>query len=121
MLNKVGFYQVSLPEPALHHSRARVIGGEPAMFVYRTGFNVHSASCDCRCVDHVLILAANKQRLRNEQSPSFTNLAVTPVAQIMKLMNIPFVCAVERFWLGKHFSTPVIASVVVVVVGVGIV
>ena len=41
--------------------------------------------------------------------------------QIMKLMNIPFVCAVERFWLGKHFSTPVIVSVVVVVLGVGIV
>lgn len=41
--------------------------------------------------------------------------------QIAKLLIIPFVCAVEHFWLGKVFSRSVIASVLVVVAGVAIV
>ena len=41
--------------------------------------------------------------------------------QIAKLLIIPFVCLVERFWLGKTFSRSVIASVVTVVCGVAIV
>lgn len=41
--------------------------------------------------------------------------------QIAKLLIIPFVCLVERFWLGKTFSRSVIASVVTVVIGVAIV
>jgi solute carrier family 35, member E3 len=43
------------------------------------------------------------------------------VEQIAKLLIIPFVCLVERFWLGKHFSRAVMGSVAVVVVGVAIV
>ena len=42
-------------------------------------------------------------------------------AQIAKLLIIPFVCAVEHFWLGKVFTRSVIASVLVVVAGVAIV
>lgn len=42
-------------------------------------------------------------------------------AQIAKLLIIPFVCLVERFWLGKQFSARVIMSVVTVVCGVGVV
>jgi len=42
-------------------------------------------------------------------------------AQIAKLLIIPFVCLVERFWLGKTFSRSVIASVLTVVIGVAIV
>jgi solute carrier family 35 protein E3 len=41
--------------------------------------------------------------------------------QIAKLLIIPFVCLVERFWLGKQFSGRVILSVITVVCGVGIV
>ncbi|KAK9918349.1 hypothetical protein WJX75_003397 [Coccomyxa subellipsoidea] len=41
--------------------------------------------------------------------------------QIAKLLIVPFVCLVERFWLQRHFSRPVIASILVVVAGVGIV
>lgn len=42
-------------------------------------------------------------------------------SQIAKLLIVPFVCLVERFWLQRHFSRPVIASILVVVAGVGIV
>ena len=42
-------------------------------------------------------------------------------AQIAKLLIIPFVCLVERFWLGKQFSVRVIMSVVTVVFGVAVV
>ena len=43
------------------------------------------------------------------------------LAQIAKLLIIPFVCLVEHFWLGKTFSRSVIVSVVTVVIGVAIV
>lgn len=41
--------------------------------------------------------------------------------QVAKLLVIPFVCLVEALWLKRHFRTPIIMSIVVVVVGVGIV
>ncbi|KAK9807322.1 hypothetical protein WJX73_001596 [Symbiochloris irregularis] len=41
--------------------------------------------------------------------------------QIAKLLIIPFVCLVEKFWLKRTFSTSVITSVVIVIVGVAIV
>eukprot|EP00798_Chlamydomonas_sp_ICE-L_P014735 gene14735-20780_t len=41
--------------------------------------------------------------------------------QISKLCVIPFVCAVERLWIGKHFSWPVLASAGVVMSGVAVV
>ena len=42
-------------------------------------------------------------------------------AQIAKLLIIPFVCLVEHFWLSKVFTRSVIGSVLIVVLGVGIV
>ena len=44
-----------------------------------------------------------------------------PCAQIAKLLIIPFVCLVEHFWLSKVFTRSVIGSVLIVVLGVGIV
>lgn len=41
--------------------------------------------------------------------------------QIAKLSIVPFVCLVERFWLGKHFSRQSLASVATVILGVAIV
>ena len=41
--------------------------------------------------------------------------------QIAKLLIIPFVCLVEKFWLGKEFTRGVVTSVLVVVTGVAIV
>mmetsp|Transcript_17326 Transcript_17326/g.51879 ORF Transcript_17326/g.51879 Transcript_17326/m.51879 type:complete len:373 (-) Transcript_17326:506-1624(-) len=41
--------------------------------------------------------------------------------QIAKLLIVPFVCLVERFWLGKHFSKQVLASVATVILGVAVV
>jgi drug/metabolite transporter (DMT)-like permease len=41
--------------------------------------------------------------------------------QVAKLLIIPFVCGVERLWLGRRFSRQVTAAVAVVVVGVAIV
>lgn len=41
--------------------------------------------------------------------------------QIAKLLIIPFVCLVEYVWLGRRFTPRVVAAVVVVVMGVGIV
>ena len=43
------------------------------------------------------------------------------IAQIAKLLIIPFVCLVEKFWLGKEFTRGVVTSVLVVVSGVAIV
>eukprot|EP00798_Chlamydomonas_sp_ICE-L_P006665 gene6665-3330_t len=41
--------------------------------------------------------------------------------QIAKLTLAPFVCAVEIIWIGKRFSVPVLMSIAMVLVGVGIV
>lgn len=41
--------------------------------------------------------------------------------QISKLLNIPFVALVEKFYLGKTFSPRVVSSMACVVVGVAIV
>lgn len=41
--------------------------------------------------------------------------------QIAKLLIIPFVCLVEKFWLGKEFTRGVVTSVLVVVTGVAVV
>ena len=43
------------------------------------------------------------------------------VTQIAKLLIVPFVCLVERFWLGKHFSQQVLACVATVILGVAVV
>ena len=42
-------------------------------------------------------------------------------AQIAKLLIIPFVCLVERFYLGRVFSREVVASILLVILGVAIV
>lgn len=39
--------------------------------------------------------------------------------QIAKLLNIPCVCLLEHFWLGKKFTPPVLISIGAVIVGVG--
>ena len=41
--------------------------------------------------------------------------------QVAKLLIIPFVCGVERVWLGRRFTPAVTAAVGVVIVGVAIV
>ncbi len=43
------------------------------------------------------------------------------VLQIAKLLIIPFVCLVEKFWLGKEFTRGVVTSVLIVVTGVAVV
>lgn len=50
-----------------------------------------------------------------------TTLQCKSLPQIAKLLIIPFVCLVERLWLQRRFSKPVMASVLVVVLGVAIV
>lgn len=51
------------------------------------------------------------------------SLMLNPVSlyQIAKLLIIPFVCLVEKFWLGKEFTRGVVTSVLVVVTGVAVV
>lgn len=51
------------------------------------------------------------------------SLMLNPVSlyQIAKLLIIPFVCLVEKFWLGKEFTRGVITSVLIVVTGVAVV
>ena len=41
--------------------------------------------------------------------------------QIAKLLVIPYVCLVERFFLGSRVSREVLGTILVVVLGVGIV
>jgi hypothetical protein len=41
--------------------------------------------------------------------------------QIAKLLVIPYVCLVERFVLGHNFSRQVLATILLVIAGVGIV
>lgn len=41
--------------------------------------------------------------------------------QIAKLLIIPFVAVMEMAWFGRRFTPPVVASMVVVAVGVSIV
>lgn len=41
--------------------------------------------------------------------------------QVAKLLVIPFVCSVEYFGLGRKFTTPIVVSISVVIMGVGIV
>lgn len=41
--------------------------------------------------------------------------------QIAKLLIIPFVCLVEKFWLGRVFTSSVITSVIIVILGVAVV
>ena len=41
--------------------------------------------------------------------------------QISKLVNIPFIAMVEMLWLKKHYTVPVLGSMLLVVTGVGIV
>lgn len=58
-----------------------------------------------------------------EKRTQMSSTAAMPshVLQIAKLLIIPFVCVVEKFWLGREFSTGVVTSVVTVVTGVAIV
>lgn len=44
-----------------------------------------------------------------------------PCVQIAKLLVIPFVCLVEKFFLGSVFSREVLATIGLVVTGVAIV
>lgn len=41
--------------------------------------------------------------------------------QIAKLLIIPFVCLVELFWFGRRFTVPVVASILLVILGVAVV
>ena len=43
------------------------------------------------------------------------------VLQIAKLLVIPFVCMVERFFFGKYFSRQVLGTIVMVALGVAVV
>ena len=43
------------------------------------------------------------------------------VLQIAKLLIIPFVCLVEKFYLGRKFTPSTVTSIIVVVTGVAIV
>ncbi len=61
------------------------------------------------------------RRLLAAMHSSLTAINVVCHVQIAKLLIVPFVCLVERFWLQRHFTRPVIASILVVVAGVGIV
>jgi hypothetical protein len=51
------------------------------------------------------------------------SLMLNPVGyyQVAKLLIIPFVCLVEKFWFGRRFSAGVVASVATVAVGVAVV
>jgi hypothetical protein len=44
-----------------------------------------------------------------------------PPLQIAKLLIIPFVCLIERFYLGRTFTRETVATIFVVIVGVAIV
>lgn len=41
--------------------------------------------------------------------------------QIAKLLIVPFVCLVEKFWLGREFTRGIVIAVLVVVTGVAVV
>ena len=41
--------------------------------------------------------------------------------QIAKLLIIPFVCGVELVWMGRRFTPPVVASIMLVILGVAVV
>lgn len=51
------------------------------------------------------------------------SLMLNPVGyyQVAKLLIIPFVCLVEKFWFGRRFSAGVVASVATVAIGVAVV
>ena len=38
--------------------------------------------------------------------------------QVAKLLTIPFVCVMEKLWIGKQFSTGVLVSIVMSTAGV---
>ena len=42
-------------------------------------------------------------------------------AQVAKLLTIPFVCVIEKLWIGKQFSTGVVVSIILSTAGVTIV
>jgi solute carrier family 35 protein E3 len=42
-------------------------------------------------------------------------------SQIAKLLIIPFVCLVELFWLRRTFTPQTVMSILVVILGVGVV
>lgn len=44
-----------------------------------------------------------------------------PLLQIAKLMVIPFVCCVEFVWMGRRFTSAVVCSILVVIMGVAVV
>lgn len=41
--------------------------------------------------------------------------------QVAKLLIIPFVCLVEKMWLGREFTSSAVTSILVVILGVTIV
>ena len=43
------------------------------------------------------------------------------LVQIAKLLIIPFVCLVEKFYLGRKFNPSTVTSIIIVVLGVAIV
>ncbi|KAL3132232.1 hypothetical protein ABBQ32_008821 [Trebouxia sp. C0010 RCD-2024] len=51
------------------------------------------------------------------------SLMFNPVSlyQIAKLLIVPFVCLVEKFWLGREFTRGIVIAVLVVVTGVAVV
>ena len=51
------------------------------------------------------------------------SLMLNPVGyyQVAKLLIIPFVCLVEKFWFKRRFSAGVVASVATVAIGVAVV
>lgn len=54
---------------------------------------------------------------------TLTNPSPSPAAgpQIAKLLIIPFVCLIERFYLGRTFSRETVMAILLVICGVAIV
>ncbi len=94
LVNSVGFYQVSraVHGPGISHVKGTGAGGSAL------AREVEVKACPCRLW-----------------------VPFSHVSQISKLLIIPFVCVVEAVWLKRRYTTAVLASMVVVVFGVGVV
>lgn len=73
--------------------------------------------------DHLLRM----QRIVSAEVASTSTLAwmcttnLFTLLQIAKLLIIPFVCLVELFWLRRTFTPQTVMSILVVILGVGVV
>ena len=105
LLNKVGFYQVRIQDA---DEKTAICDGCRHLSLRDLCYHSHVCLCAAVCAPAMTY------------SHAFADLCRLR-AQIAKLLIIPFVCVVEKVWLGKTFSSAIIASVVTVVLGVAIV